>query len=478
MTGALLQGLLKSTAGLGVLLLIGMFLRAKIPLFRKFLVPASVIGGFLGLLVGPEVLGLSGTTLISKEWCSTWSYLAGILVVPMFASIPLGVVFKKPSGGEGRKEAAKITIVSGIASGAFGFQVILGVGIPLLLMYFMPSLNFYNQFGYEICQGFNGGHSMAGAIGSILMEGGAPYWELSQGVVTTFATIGLLGGILLGVVIINRASRRGETTVLKGNATMPQKQALGFTKEIAEQPSMGRETTSGGSIETLTVHLAIILADCGLAYWLRGLFVQYHIIGLQDIPVWPYALLLMYIVNFIINKLKLQWIIDVKIKNHISGILADLSITAAIASMPIRAVMAYMLPILLISALGFVVVYYTTIKMFEWLLPDSFPFERGILSFGINTGVMMTGVTLLKICDPDFESPVMTDYSLSYAIRQVIELITTPIMYAILVRGTGIQMLIFGIVYTFMCYVIVAVGKILYGKGEKKVEVSSPATVV
>ena len=72
----------------------------------------------------------------------------------------------------------------------------------------------------------------------------------------------------------------------------------------------------------------------------------------------------------------------------------------------------------------------------------------------------------------------MTDYSLSYAIRQVIELITTPIMYAILVRGTGIQMLIFGIVYTFMCYVIVAVGKILYGKGEKKVEVSSPATVV
>ena len=34
------------------LLLAGMFLRAKVPLFRKFLVPASVIGGFLGLLLG------------------------------------------------------------------------------------------------------------------------------------------------------------------------------------------------------------------------------------------------------------------------------------------------------------------------------------------------------------------------------------------------------------------------------------------
>ena len=66
----------------------------------------------------------------------------------------------------------------------------------------------------------------------------------------------------------------------------------------------------------------------------------------------------MYAVNFIIDRLGLQWLIDAKVKNHISGVLADLSITAAIASMPIRAVMAYMLPILLISALGFVLIYF------------------------------------------------------------------------------------------------------------------------
>ena len=171
----------------------------------------------------------------------------------------------------------------------------------------------------------------------------------------------------------------------------------------------------------------------------------------------------MYAVNFIIDRLGLQWLIDAKVKNHISGVLADLSITAAIASMPIRAVMAYMLPILLISALGFVLVYFITVKMFQWLMPDSFPFERGILSFGINTGV-----TLLKICDPDFETPVMTDYSMSYAIRQAIEIITTPIMYALLVRCTGMQMLMFGILYTLGCYVIVGIGKLMYGRVEKK----------
>ena len=547
MTSKILQELLKSTAFLGVLLLIGLYLRAKISLFRRFLVPASVIGGFLGLLLGPEVLGLTGYSPISPEWNKTWSLLAGILVVPMFAGIPLGNFVKKKrlDPQENRKEAAKIAIVSGIASGAFGFQIILGVGLPLLFMAFIPGLEFYNQFGYEICQGFNGGHGMAGAIGSLLMEGGASYWELSQGVLTTFATIGLLGGILLGVMIINRAAAKGETAFLKGSASLPTEDTYGFTKEINKQGQMGRETTQsaaiepltvhlaiiladcglayyllGGillgvmiinraaakgetaflkgsaslptedtygftkeinkqgqmgrettqsaAIEPLTVHLAIILADCGLAYYLRGLFVKYQIIGLQDVPVWPYALLLMYAVNYGIQKLHLEWMIDVKIKNHICGIFADFSIIAAIASMPIRAVLDYILPILVISAAGFVLVYYTTIKMFQYFLPDSYPFERGILSFGINTGVMMTGATLLKICDPNFDSPVMTDYSLSYAIRQVIELVSTPIMYAILVKGTAMDMLKFGIIYTVCCYLIAFIGKKLYGSPRKE----------
>lgn len=469
MTSALLQELLKSTAGLGALLLVGMFLRAKVPLFRKFLVPASVIGGFLGLLLGPEILGQTGVHVISEDWSATWSLLAGILIVPMFAGTPLGNFRdsnKKRSSG--RREVGKITIISGVTSAAFGAQIILGVGVPLLLLRFIPGLDLYNNFGYELVQGFNGGHSMAGAIGNILMEGGVAHWELAQGVVTTFATVGLLGGILIGVFLINMASRKGKTQILKDAATLPTESTYGYNKNIAEQDSLGRETTATSSINTITVHLAVILVDCGLAYWLHGLAVKYNVIGLQDIPVWPYALILMYGINFIIEKLGLQWLIDAKVRNHISGVLADLSITAAIASMPIRAVMAYMVPILIISALGFVLVYFTTIKMFELTLPDSYPFERGILSYGINTGVMMTGVTLLKICDPKLETPVMADYSLTYAIRQIIELTTTPIMYGILVRGTSVQMLIFGIVYVLGCYIITGIGRVLYKQEKPK----------
>lgn len=463
MTSALLQSLLKSTGALCALLLVGMFLRAKVPLFRKLLIPASVIGGFLGLLLGPQLWGEAAFLPIKQEWVDTWSLLPGILIVPVFAAIPLGK-FKTPGKkkGAGRQQIAKVTMISGISSGVFGFQVILGIGAAMLMAKLLPNVPTYNNFGFEMSQGFNGGHGNAGAVGNILLEAGAPHWEIAQGVASTYATIGLIGGIILGVLLINRASSKGQTVFLKQAAELPASTSYGYTKDVEKQGSLGRETSASSAIETLSIHLGIILIVCGLAYWVRNIAVTYEIIGFEDIPVWPYALLIMYSVNFLLNFFKLDWLIDARVKSHISGAMSDLAITSAIASMPIRAVMTYMLPILITSAIAFVMVYFTTIKMFQLFMPDSFFFERGILSFGINTGVMMTGITLLKICDPDFESPAMEDYSFCYAIRTIIDLLSTPIMYSILAKGTSLQMLIFGIVYTLICYIIVIIGKLMY----------------
>ena len=54
-----------------------------------------------------------------------------------------------------------------------------------------------------------------------------------------------------------------------------------------------------------------------------------------------------------------------------------------------------------------------------------YAFERSIALFGQNTGVIMTGILLLRICDPDMKTPVMKDFSISYAL-------TTLLCYAML----------------------------------------------
>lgn len=58
MTSADMVELLKALALLSVFLLIGTFLRAKIKFFQNTFLPASVIGGFLLLILGPYVLNI------------------------------------------------------------------------------------------------------------------------------------------------------------------------------------------------------------------------------------------------------------------------------------------------------------------------------------------------------------------------------------------------------------------------------------
>ena len=144
----------------------------------------------------------------------------------------------------------------------------------------------------------------------------------------------------------------------------------------------------------------------------------------------------MYLVNFILLKLKLHWMIDTKVKARITGTLSDFAITAAIMTLPIRAVSAYIVPIILLAILGFVATYFVTFPLYRRTFKGDFPFERAIMSWGVNTGVMITGMTLLKITDPEYESPVLSDFSMGFALMSLISLVISPIDYNFLARGS------------------------------------------
>lgn len=467
MTSALMQTLMKSLGTLGALLLIGTFLRAKVPIFRKMLVPASVLGGFVGLFLGPELLGAHAIMPFPDEFRTTWSLMPSVLIVPIFAAIPLGHFGsgkKATSKGHSIHKASRIAMVTGVHASQMGSQIAVGVAIAFLLGKIFPQFHLYENFGFEMSQGFNGGHGTAGAVANVLMEAGVERWELVQGVSTTFATIGLLGGILMGIVHINRAAAKGRTTFLKEASVLPDAEAAGIQKDISKQGSVGRETTSNSNVECLTVHIALIFLASTLAYFVRGAAIRYDIPGFKEVPVWPYALIVMHGINFILKKFRLEWLIDVKVKSHLSGMLADLAITSAIASMPIKAVAAYLVPMIIIAAVGFVLVYFTTIVAFRFLLPDSHPFERGIYTWGMGTGVMMTGLALLKICDPNYDLPVLEDYSVTSILISVTDLVALPIMYHILCYGTSRQMIAFGTVYTAFFVISALIGKAVYEK--------------
>ncbi len=436
MTSVELQLLIKCIALLSIFLILGMFLRAKVHIFGKLLLPASVIGGFVLLILGPEVTGLIS---VPEEYMTTWMNLPGILIVPIFASVPFcnGMNEPKKEKGEFKRNLPKVLISCGLFSAGGGMQMAAGFGFTLVAMTIMPSLGLYRTFGYELSQGFSGGHGTAAAIGTVLEGYGLDYWETSMGVGMAFATIGLVGGMLLGILFINIALRNGRTKILDRPGQIPVSTLTGYSKDIKEQQEMGRETVDSSSIETISLHLGVILIDCGLAYFLHDRAVLYAVPGFSSIPVWFYGLILMYAINFILRYLKLDFLFDKKVKSRITGALTDFAIISAVASISVSTVKAFLIPIIILAVIGFVVTFICSFPLYRFCFGErDYPFERAIMSWGVNTGVMINGIMLLKICDPDYLSPSLNDFSMGFALMSIISIFTSPVSYSLLASGS------------------------------------------
>lgn len=401
---------------LSSLLILGVILKSKFKILQELFIPASVIGGTVGLLISPEILGKISNFSTPIAWSKDISLLPSLLIVPVIASIPLGMNFKIKNS---RGEARDILITGFILFIVTFLQLSLGYLINLFSTYILNK-PLYSSFGAELNTGFAGGHGTAGMVGKVLQEMNLDYWATAQGIAVTTATFGLVGGILIGIFLINRACRKGETSLLKKPSDIPLELKQGYYTDISKQSSLGRETMLSSSIDTLAFHIAIVFSVCGLSYVILNFAKKYHIPILSSISIWAFAMVLMMIVWQVIKKLGLEWCIDSKVKSKVSALFTEFAVVSAIASLPIKAVFTYFLPIMIMVILGFITTWYC-IKFYCYrYFKNNYPFERAISMAGTSFGVFLTGILLLKICDSEFSSPVLGDYSLGFSLTALV----------------------------------------------------------
>ena len=458
MTSQLLTQLLQALSLLSVLLLAGTFLRAKVKLFQSLYLPASVIGGFIGMIISPEILGRFSNYSISEEWIKTYSLLPGILSVPIFAAIPLGMFLNSSNNSNEKKSIksmypSKVLICFGLFQCASMSQSAIGYATNMFFSKINPQLNMYRTFGYELSAGFAGGHGLAAATGKLLEGFGIPQWEIAQGVALTTATIGLIGGIVFGIIFINLAVRKNKTKIIKRiNDSADKSVEVGYNKDINKQNSLGRETFLSSSIETITFHLAIIFTVCGIAYIVLNFVKKMNIAGLNVLPVWTYSMIIMFALNFIIKKLNLVWMVDAKVKAKIMGTLSDFAIVSAMTSLPIKAIINYIAPITVMCILGFIITYLLVFPLNSFFFKEDYSFERAIISWGTLTGVLITGMTLLKICDPEYKSPALSEFSLGFSLMSVTGLLIVPILNTVLAVGSTFDNFITAIISAILYF--------------------------
>ncbi len=187
------------------------------------------------------------------------------------------------------------------------------------------------------------------------------------------------------------------------------------------QPVGGKMVTESEAIDSLSFTAAIVfvvyfltfLVLTGIQFALSfigplGLELATNLWGLSFI----FAALMAILVKHIVRALHLEHLTDVQMLNRINGFSVDVLVTASLGAISLLVVLEYIVPIAILASVGGLI----TITLIPWVCsrifkPDDHRFLRMLMIYGASTGTLTTGLALLRVLDPDFETPVASDYA-------------------------------------------------------------------
>lgn len=430
---------------MGILLFIAQLLRSNIKFFQNFYIPASLIAGFAGLLLGEQFLGII-------EFSSQASSYAYLLVCVLFAGIFLG---KSGSTGNQLESIKKIgnTFFLNMSAEFVCFGAALFFGGALIIALF-PEV--FPEISLLLPAGFMGGHGYASSIGTALNT----LLGRDDGVIIgqTFATLGLLTGLFGGIFAINLATRKKATRFITEAKSLPQECRTGLIPQDA-RPSMGKEPIHPMSMDPLAWHVAIILMATGFGYWFYDWYKQFDSMAQIEVPVMCLTMIAGVIIQTILNKVGYGHYIEKPVVDRIGSGLTDFLVAFGVATIKISVVLEFLSPILILCAIGiawpFIFVFFVGRRGFR-----NFWFERSIFVFGYITGVVAIGVTLLRIVDPEMKSGTLDDFGSAYTVQSVVEVVLVSLVPTFAVLYGTIQT---GAVLLAIGIGLIVANRVIYG---------------
>ena len=406
-----------------VLLLVGMTLRLALPIFRWLYIPASVIAGFLGLLVvqiaiGNRVDENTPDSLIATA-AQEWASWPGPLIAVVFAGMLLE---RQPSSlGQSLRRAGR--------EGLMVWIIVLGqttIGLLATWLLIGPTYNVPDAFGMLIETGWAGGHGTAAAMGQVFATErvGLPD-GLDLGVM--MATVGLVYGIVSGVIWINIGVRRGWTTRSKVDG-----QAAGV-----KSTPMGKAVVRADVLDPLLVQAVWLALSFGIGVLLQtavGAISEWIAppetlagVGGEDqlaertgfsavissFPLFIYTLFGGMIVRRAITAVGKQHLVDPDAIGRLTSTAMDLLVVAAIATLNLNVVQQNAGPIVILVLVAAIWTAICLTVLSRLILPKDHWFELGLINYGMSTGTTATGFVLLRMIDPELDSGAAEDYALA-----------------------------------------------------------------
>ena len=391
-----------SFSSLCLLLITGKLLRVKVRLFQKLYLPASVIGGLLGLVVLQAFGGY-----LPEDATAGWSRLPGFLINIVFAALFLGVAIP-PLKRVWTLAGPQLAYGQIVAWGQYAAA--LGVSLTVLV----PLFSVQGFLGTIIPVGFEGGHGTAAGLKRTFEIFD---WPEGTDYALTSATAGVLFAILVGMALVNWAARKGMTQKLAKIEDMPESSIVGVF-EVDERPVAGRQTVAAASVDSLALHLAIIGVAIFIGYLAKlGLIrIEAFFPALADkklltgFPLFPLCMIGGLAVQLFLTRMANVVPIDHQLMQRLSGTAMDFLVVAAISTINLPVVMKGIVPFAILVAVGVLWNVFCVVWLARRLLPKDSWFERAIAEMGQSMGVTATGLLLLRVVDPEGETDAFSAF--------------------------------------------------------------------
>lgn len=417
--------MLQDFALISVLLVVGQLLRSRVGILQSLMIPAAVLAGLLGLAGGRQGPG----------WLPFLEQPDGRLAIASIPSELVAILFGTLFLGHRSRHVAPWQMFRRVGDtffynltaeiGQYGFALLFGLIVLAPLFPELPT-----GFPLMLPSGFAGGHGTATVVSESLQKIGG--WDEARTIGYTFATIGLICGILFGLLLINIGVRRGWTAVVSSTDTVSLVQRRGFL-ERNEQRSLGRATVNSISLEPLAWHLSLALCTYAGARGINSAL-QAAFPDAQLLPLFAVAMAVGAVLQRLLDALGVGEYVDREVMARVGSATSDYLIAFAIASIDLQIVADNLLPLAIMSVFGLA---FTT-AMLCWLGPRMFRnfwFERSLFVFGWSVGVVATGVLLLRIVDPTNRSRTLDDYAVAYVVISLLEILLLVVLPPLVARG-------------------------------------------
>ena len=386
---------------MGVLLgslLVGNILKKTIPLLQQSLIPTSVLGGAILLIVAAIYKGVTGNVMFDEPMFG--SNGTANLEVITYHALALGFIASafKTTGGKLNKQRTVEIFNTGVTTvSTYLLQGIFGLAITMVAALTLPDL--LAAAGVLLPFGYGQGTGQALNYGNI--------YEVEHGFVggksfgLTIAALGFLSAAIGGVIHLQIIKRRGllvHSSRRDGSTHTDRVEGEG---EIPMQESMDK----------MTVQIALIVVAYMLTYGIMALLGSF-LPGMRSV-IYGFNFLLgvlsATLIKVLLNSLMKVGIVKKKYTNNFlmtrtSNFFFDIMVVAGVAAIRLDTLENYWGLILILGFVGLVVTYIYNRIVAKTLFPD-YAEEQFLTMYGMLTGTASTGVILLREVDGEFLTP-------------------------------------------------------------------------